>query len=181
MKRAICIILLLCFATQVIAADIIVTKKNHRYEGKIVKTTKGGLLVRTLEGSVVVIPVKDISRIYRGNKIHDFEEGLSYYLEVRRPFLPFIVLSIASGYYAVQKYRDYRDHKEQSEVELPEEDMQNLKDQSKSDMAWCVVSGLLAAGSLWVALRPLEVKIPIARIRVSATPTPNGVTLAFHF
>ena len=58
---------------------------------------------------------------------------------------------------------------------------QNLKDQSKNDMAWCVVSGLLSLGSLYVALRPMEVKIPIARIKLSAVPTPQGITLAFHF
>ena len=180
MKRAICIVLLLFLAVEVMGADIIVTKKNHRYEGQVLKTTTGGLVVRTVEGSVVVIPVKDISKIYRGNKIIDFEERMSYYLEVRRPFLPFIVLSIATGYYAVEKYNSYRDYKRLTDANTPEEDMQNL-DASKNDMAWSVVSGLLSLGSLYVALRPMEVKIPIARIKMSATPTPKGVTLSFHF
>lgn len=178
MKKVACILLLLCFVPHVLGADIILTKQKRKYRGKVIKIIDKGFVVRTVEGSIIVIPKENISKIFRGNKVLDFEEGMSYYLEVRRPFLPFMVLSIATGAYAVKKFQDYQKERDRVRNATPEE-MVNTSDKSKTYLAWCIVSGLFSVGSFYVAIRPMEVKIPIGRINLSATS--NGVMLALHF
>ena len=182
MKIIICFLLCLCFISQAFGGDIILTKQNRKYNGKVIKRTAKGFVVRTVEGSVVVIPSENMKMIYQGNKVYNFDEGLAYYLEKRRPFLPFVILSVAAGAYSVRKYRDYQDHHDQAEAEKLIEagpEYTNLKDQSKKDLAWCVVSGLFSLGSFYVALKPMEVRVPIGRINLSMAP--RGVTLALHF
>lgn len=179
MKRLVSIILLLCFVPQVFCADVIVTKKNRKYHGTVVAKNEKGFVIKTVEGSFVVVPEDHVSKIIRGNLVYDLEEKMKYHLEVRRPFLPFLVLGLATAAYSVKKYQDYRTHRDQAEEEKIGPEYTNLSDQSKKDLAWCIVSGLFSAGSVYVALRPMEVKVPIGRISLSSTST--GVTLALHF
>jgi len=169
---------LLCLIPHAFAADTIVTKKNRKYHGKVIKIIDKGFVVRTVEGSIIVIPKENISKIFRGNKVLDLEEGMSYYLEVRRPFLPFIVLSIATGAYAVKKFQDYQNERERVKNSTLG-DLVDTSDKSKTHLAWCIASGLFSLGSFYVAIRPMEVKVPIGRINVSTTS--NGITVALHF
>jgi len=178
MKKVATILLLLCLIPHAFAADTIVTKKNRKYHGKVIKIIDKGFVVRTVEGSIIVIPKENISKIFRGNKVLDLEEGMSYYLEVRRPFLPFIVLSIATGAYAVKKFQDYQNERERVKNSTLG-DLVDTSDKSKTHLAWCIASGLFSLGSFYVAIRPMEVKVPIGRINVSTTS--NGITVALHF
>jgi len=182
MRKWISILLIFYFSIPLIHADIIVTKQNKKYNGKVIRVTEKGFVVRTIEGSVIVLPKNYVSKIFRGNKVLDLEKKISYYVEVRRPYLPFAVLGIATGVYAIQKYQDYRDHKEKADQALKEADAtdhQYLADKSKKDLSWCIISGLFSVGSFYVALRPMEVKVPIGRINLSARS--NKITLALHF
>lgn len=178
MKKVATILLLLCLIPHAFGADTIVTKKDRKYHGKVIDRNTKGFVIRTVEGSLVVIPQENISKIIRDNKIYDLEERISYYLEVRRPFLPFVVLSIATGAYAVKKFQDYQDERDRVKNSTPE-DLVNTSDKSKSHLAWCVASGLFSLGSFYVAIRPMEVKVPIGRINLSTTS--NGITVALHF
>ena len=118
MKRVVCSVLLLCLTSQMLRADIILTKRGRKYNGKVIRITEKAFVVRTVEGTVIGVPKADIIKIFRDNQVLDFEQGVRFYLEVRRPFLPFIVLSIATGAYGIKKYQDYKDHKEQADAEL---------------------------------------------------------------
>ena len=63
-----------------------------------------------------------MARINRDNQILDFITGERYYLEVRRPYLPFAVLSIATGAYAVNRFQEYdRLHKKAEKQRESEE------------------------------------------------------------
>ena len=180
MKRVICVFLLLCVVSQVMATDTIVTKKGRKFQGKVIRIIEKGFVVRTTEGSVIVLPKENISKIYRDNKVLDFEEGMSYYLEVRRPFLPFIVLAITSGAYCIDRYGQYRDDREDADAVMNDEDKElQYLNSSKKALAASIISGLFCVGSFYIALRPMEVRIPIGKIRMSATS--NGVQLALHF
>jgi len=181
-KVVISILLCLFFVPQLFSADTIVTKKNRKYYGKVIKIIERGFVVRTVDGNVIVIPQDHISKIFRDNKVLDFEKKMSYYREVRHPFLPFMVLSVATGVYSVKRFQDYKEHHRQAEDEKLKNagpDYTNLNDQSKRDLAWSVVSALFSAGSFFVALRPMEVRVPIGRINLSMMP--NRVSLAFRF
>ncbi len=107
MKKTATILLLLCLTPHAFAADTIVTKKNQKYHGKVIDRNTKGFVIQTVEGSLVVIPQENISKIIRDNKIYDLEQRISYYLEVRRPFLPFIVMSIVTGAYCVKSFQSY--------------------------------------------------------------------------
>lgn len=184
MKKLACAILLLVWVPLIFGADVIVLKNGRQYRGKVTGVVeKGkGLMVKTDEGNVVVIPKANVSKIFRDNMVLDFESGERYYLEKKRPFLPFIVLSVATGAYSIKKYQDYRDNRDKSKKETSQtgqSDLQNFKDQSKKDMAECIVSGLFCAGSLYVAFKPIEVRVPIGKINISAIP--NGVMLSLQF
>lgn len=182
MRKWCCIVLILCLFIPSIHADIIITKQNRKYNGKVIRVTEKGFVVRTSDGSVIVLPKNSVSKIFRGNKVLDLENRMSYYVEIRHPYLPFAVLGIATGVYAVSRYQDYRDHKEQADRALQDAgatDHQYLADKSKSDLAWSIISGLFSIGSFYVALRPMEVKIPIGRINLSANS--NRITLALNF
>lgn len=178
MKKWITILLVLALAGQAIAADVILTKQGRRYHGKVIRVTEKGFVVRTVEGSVIVIPKQNVTKIYRDNKVLDFEEGMSYYLEVRRPFLPFVALSVVSGIYGVGKINDYNEKQKQAD-QLEAEARADYLKKSKQDLAMGIVAGLFSVGSFIIAIRPMEVRVPIGRINLSATQ--KGVTLALHF
>ena len=105
MRKWMTSIIILFLTFSLYGADVIVTKSGAKYRGKVIRIIDTGFVVRTVEGSVHVIPKENLSKIYRGNKVLDFEENMSYYLEIRRPFLPFIVLGIASGVFSVKSLR----------------------------------------------------------------------------
>jgi len=178
--------LLLIIVTNTFALDILETRKGTKYRGKIVKvqnTKKGkAFVMKTEQGSTIAIFQKNIARIYRDNQVINLITGERYYMQVRRPFLPFAVLGIASGAYAVNRFQEYnRIHKE-AEKELEEagegDGTINTSDQ-KNAMAAGIVSSIVSVGSLYIAIRPMEIKVPIGKIKVSGTL--NGVNLAFYF
>jgi hypothetical protein len=178
MRKISVLIVFLWFVPLVFGTDLIILKNGHEYKGQVTKIVDNKFVVKTLEGNVIGIPKANVAKIIRDNKVLDFVAGESYYLETKRPFLPFIVLGVATGAYSVKKFQDYQDHRKESNDEtLP--GYQNMKDQSKKDLAECIVSGLFCAGSVYVAFKPIEVKIPIGKLNISAVP--NGVMLALHF
>jgi hypothetical protein len=180
MKRLIYVFLLFCVVTQAMGTDTIVTKRGRKFQGKVIRIIEKGFVVRTTDGSVIVLPKDNISKIYRDNKVLDFEEGMSYYLEVRRPFLPFIVLAITSGAYCVDRYSQYRKDRDEADEAVGDEDKElQYLNSSKKALAASIISGLFCVGSFYIAIRPMEVRIPIGKIRMSATS--SGVTLALHF
>jgi hypothetical protein len=183
MKKWCVILCFLLIGSQVLGQDTIVTKKKKKFQGRVVERTQDGLVMRTIDGNRLVIPTNNISKIIRGNTVYDFEERVKYYLEVRRPFLPFVVLGIASGAYGIKKYQDYSNNRQKRQDALAggglPQDYQYLDDQSKRDLAWCIVSGLFSVGSFYVAFKPMEVKVPIGPIKIGFHP--RGVTLALKF
>jgi hypothetical protein len=181
MRKIICCFLILGFAGWVLAEDTIVTKTNRKYRGTVIDRNDKGFVMRTVEGHMVVIPTDRISQIKRNNLVYDLETKTKYYLEKRHPFLPFIVLSVAAGVYSIHKYQDYVKHRDDAEIAKQEAggNYTYLEDQSKKDLAWCIVSGLFSAGSFYIALRPMEVKVPMGKIRVSASA--SGIQIALHF
>jgi hypothetical protein len=182
MKKVYCVLLILSLISQAFGSDRIITKKNKKYNGKVIKIVEKGFVVKTVEGSVIVIPKTNISLIYTGNKILDFNKKMSYYLEVRHPYLPFAILGIATGAYSVKKFGDYSKMRKQikKENENAEIDSEtNNTNDDKNALAVGIVSALFSVGSFYIALRPMEVKVPIGRLNLSASPC--GMTLALHF
>jgi hypothetical protein len=184
--RWIVISIFLLMATQSFSGDILETRKGVKYCGKIIKIqdTKEGkaVVIKTDEGGTVAVFQKEIARIYRDNQVLDFMTGERYYVEVRRPYLPFAVLGIATGAYAVNRFQEYnRLHdKAERERELAGVDAEtiNTSDQ-KNAMALGIVSSLLSVGSFYVAIRPMEIKVPMGKINLSGIP--KGVRLSLHF
>lgn len=183
MKKWFIVILVLFVGAQVFGQDTIVTLKKKKYQGRVVERTPDGLVMRTIDGNRLVIPTDNIAKIIRGNTVYDFEERVKYYMEVRRPFLPFIVLGVAAGAYGIKKYQDYSNNRQKRQDALAgggiPQDYQYLDDQSKRDLAWCIVSGLFSVGSFYVAFKPMEVKVPIGPINIGFHP--KGVTLVFSW
>ncbi|MBN2415011.1 hypothetical protein JXO52_04180 [bacterium] len=161
------------------ATDIIVTKTGARIEGKVLKRTDDQWAFRRLDGSITIFKTADISQFIRGKYIYDFEKKIQFIVEKRRPFLPFLVLSAGTGYYAVQKFQDYRKHRDEAEADNLGPDYQNLQDESKKDMAFGIISGLFCAGSIYIALRPVEVKTALSTFKLSATPSRLNLAIEF--
>lgn len=180
MRRLFTILLFsLLLSGTVIASDIIVTKKGARVEGKIVDRRQNKYVLKRADGSLTIFDAADISMIIRDNHILDFEKKVHFLIEKRRPYLPFLVLTAATGYYSVKKFQDYAKHRDEADAESPGTDYQNLKDESKKDLAYGIVSGLFCIGSFYVALKPVEVKTVIGTFQLSATP--STINLAVHF
>ena len=180
MKRVFLLLMILVLVPQLFALDVIETRNHQKYYGKVVGRKGNGFLLRTREGSVVVIPNSNILSIKQGNNVYDFESGMKYHVETKRPFLPLAVLGAASGYYAVKKFQDYDKHnKEKQEAEKGQGGVTYSGVQPSSDMAKGIVSSLLCVGSFYVALRPMEVKVPLGKIKISAAP--NQIQVALHF
>jgi hypothetical protein len=182
MKRLIYVLVLLGFTSQLAAADVIETKTNRKYNGKIVKIVDDKIVIKTEEGNMVGIPKSSLARIQRGREVFDFVSGERYYLEVRRPFLPFMVVSAACGAYSVVKYQDYqRSHAryEKEKQEADAADAVNIQDTSKKDLSTSVILAVCSAGTFIMALKPMEVKVPIGKIKIGMAP--NGVRLSLNF
>lgn len=181
MKKIVCISLLFIMASYTLAADVIITKQNKKYEGKVVKTTTKSLIVELVNGTIIVVPKDDIAEVRRGKYIFDFEKKMRYYMEVHHPFIPLMVLAIASGAYSVKKFGEYKDERERIKNETPDQVEKNTSDRSSEFLALGVVSVLLCAGSFYISLKPMEVKVPIGRIKISAAISGNRVMLSFNF
>jgi hypothetical protein len=182
MKKILCIFLLLGFASQVFGTDLIETKKKRVYKGKIVKIVDDKVVIKTEEGSMIGISKSSLSKVTRGKEVFDFQKGERYYLEIRRPFLPFTVLSAACGVYSVLKFQDYkRNHNkyEKEKKDADAKDTTNLKDQSKKDLSTGIILAVCSVGTFIMAIKPMEVKVPIGKIKISMTST--GVGLALNF
>jgi len=182
MKRVIYVLILLGFTSQLTAADVIETKTNRKYNGKIVKIVEDKIVIKTDEGNMVGIPRSSLARITRGKEIFDFVSGERYYLEVRRPFLPFMVVSVACGAYSVVKYQEYQQNHARYEKEKQAAhatDTTNLSDNSKKDLSTSVILAVCSAGTFIMALKPMEVKVPIGKIKLGMAP--NGMRLSLNF
>ena len=180
MNKIISIGIVFLFFAQICMADIIETKTNKIYKGKIIKTSEKGIAVRTEEGNTVVIPKNQLARIQRDKKVYDFLNGEIYYLEKRRPFLPFSVFSVSLGAYSVTKFQDYqKNHKKAEEAKKEDPSVQNLKDKSGKDLAMSIGFGICSVATLILALKPMEVKVPVGKISMHVTPTHIGLALSF--
>lgn len=177
MKKILVLILILTFSGTLFSADLIVTKDKRAYRGQVVKVVNQKYAIRLTDGSLIALHQDQISKIYRGNNLLDFDEGMRYVIQKKYPYMPFGVLSIASGAYSVNRYQEYKRRKDRFKSEDTGE--QNLQDNSGNALAECVIFGVVAAGALYVAFRPMEVKVPIGKINLSAVP--GQVRLSLNF
>jgi hypothetical protein len=179
MKKLARIILLFAIGAQIAAADVIETRNGRTYNGKIVKTVDGKVVIQTDEGSMIGIPRTNLARVRRGNETFDFTTGERYYTEVRRPFLPFTVLSVACGAYSVIQFQEYSKEKNRIRKLEKENEATSLDDKSGQHMTAGIVLAVCSAGSFIMAVRPMEVKVPVGKIKVGLAPA--GVRLALSF
>jgi len=182
MKRLMYVLILLGVTSYSAGADLIETKNNRKYNGKIVKTVEDKIVIKTDEGNMIGIPRSSLARVTRGREVFDFVTGERYYLEVRRPFLPFMVVSAACGAYSVMKYQDYQRNHDRYEKEKLEADASgtvNLEDTSKKDLGTSVILAVCSVGTFVMALKPMEVKVPIGKIKLGMAP--NGMRLSLNF
>lgn len=163
-----------------VQGDIIVTHKNQKYNGKVVKITEKGFVIQLIDGNAIVLPKDNVSMIYRGNELLDLKNGMRYRISVNRPYLPFAVLGAASGGYAIKRYNDYQKVRKNAKSELQGlgPDTQNTKDEKKI-LAESILWGIVSVGSFYIALKPVEMKIPIGRINLSVGF--NQIQFALHF
>jgi hypothetical protein len=183
MKRFVFTLLLLVFMSQGFGADLIITKENRKFKGQVVKVADEKFYVRTTDGTNLAIPRSHVARIYRGNKLLDFEEGMTYLVEKKHPYLPFIVLSVASGAYSVNRYQEYNRRKDayNEYKNSPDYDseLQDVTDNSGKALAESIIFGLFSAGSFYFAVKPMEIRIPVGKIQLGAAP--GGVRLSLNF
>jgi hypothetical protein len=172
--KAVAMIVTMGLCANALALDTIITKQNKKYQGKVVKNTAKGFVIQTTDGSMIILPKQDVTQIYRDNKLLDFEAGMSYYIDVKHPFLPLGILGIGAGIYAVNRFQAYQEN--QRETSATGE--QNLSS-SKTALALGIASTIVSLGSFYVALRPLEMKVPIGKIKMSVMP--GSVRLALNF
>ncbi len=179
MKKLCAALAVLLMGVQFAAADVIKTKNGRTYNGTIVKTVDGKVVIRTDEGNMIGIPRTSLASVRRGKEVFDFETGERYYYEVRRPFLPFTVLSVACGAYSVIQFQEYKKEKDRIEKLERENEATSLSDKSGQHMTAGIVLAVCSAGSFIMAIKPMEVKVPVGKIKVGMSPT--GVRLALSF
>jgi hypothetical protein len=179
MKKMAAACAVLLIGVQIAAADVIETKNGRTYNGAIVKTVDGKVVIRTDEGSMIGIPRASLARVRRGKEVFDFVTGERYYFEVRRPFLPFTVLSVACGAYSVIQFQEYNKEKARIEKLERENEATSLDDKSGQHMTAGVVLAVCSVGSFIMAVKPMEVKVPVGKIKIGMSPT--GVRLALNF
>ncbi len=191
MKKLIFIVFILACSQVSAQYDKIITKQNIVYLGRVVRISAetNRCAVQQLDGNIVVVPIDQIAEIHRGGQVLDFTTNIRYRIEKQRPFLPLLALSIGSGIYSVTKFRDYRDNKEKADLALDEiqdeddSDYTYLNDQSRKDLAWGVISALACVGSTYLALRPVEVRIPVRPFTFSMQPMiyPDRIQFSFSW
>jgi len=184
MKKLAVLVLVFCMAGALAAKDTIVTRQNKKYYGVVIDRKGGHFVIRITDGSIVEIPEENVSKITRDNVVYDLEAGLKYYLEVKRPFLPFVVLGVAAGAYAVKRFNDYADLHREAEEELAQGGavgaVINTRDQ-KQAIAEGIVSTLFSVGSFYIAVRPMKVKVGMGTIELSMQAPRPGVMLSLRF
>lgn len=174
------------FVSSLFGLDTVETRKGMKYQGKIlrIQDTKNGkaFVMQTVQGGTVAIYQKDVARIKRDNQVIDLITGERYLYEIRRPFLPFTILSLASGAYAVTRFQEYSRLHDQAEKDKKalgvDADTINTNDQ-KTAMAAGIVSSIVSVGSFIIAIHPMEIKVPLGKVKVSGTV--NGINVALHF
>lgn len=185
MRKFVFIIIFFAVAAHCFSQDLIITKQDKKYKGKVVKLTEKGFILRLVDGTIIVVPKKDIVRIHRGKMIIDLEKKMRYYKEVHHPYLPLLVLGIAAGAYSIKKIGDYQNEKDRIKKHAKEMELnpalKNIDDNSGEYLTHCIISGLLCLGSSYIAFRPMEVTIPIGPIKMSANYSYKRVMLSFHF
>jgi len=179
----IALILLAVFFVNGFCADVIVLKTGVRIEGKVIKRTRDKWAFRRVDGSLTILETKQIAEYIQGNKIYDIQKKVYFVVEKRRPYLPFLILSAGTGYYAVKKFQDYKVSKKKAaddkiEAELSP-DYTNIKDNSGKDLAYGIVSGIFCVGSFYFALKPVEVKTAMGSFRLTMTPARVNLALSF--
>lgn len=182
MKKIVMIILCLMLLPNLVHSDVIITKQNQKYNGKVVKITEKGFVVQLIEGSAIVLPKDNVSMIYRGNELLDLRNGMRYRVMTNRPYLPFAILGAASGGYAIKRFNDYQKVRKAATEEVSQQGLdpntQNTKDEKKI-LAESILWGIVSIGSFYIALKPVEVKVPIGRINLSMGV--NRIQFALHF
>ncbi len=185
MRRLIYIVIFLAVVSQCFGQDIIMTKQNKKYKGKVIKLTEKGFIIQLIDGTIIVVPKSDISEIHRGKMIIDLEKKMRYYKEVHHPFLPLLVLGISAGVYSIKKFDDYQDErdriKEYNEKKEATPELKNIDDNSGEYLTHCIISGLLSLGSIYISFKPMEVTIPIGPIKMSANYSYKRIMLSFNF
>jgi hypothetical protein len=180
MKKIGAALAVLLIGVQIAAADVIETKNGRTYNGAIVKTVDGKVVIRTEDGNIIGIPRASLARVRRGKEVFDFVTGERYYYEVRRPFLPFTVLSVACGAYSVIQFQEYSKEKKKFNLQKKEQpNVQNLSDKSGQHMTAGIILTICSTGTFIMAIKPMEVKVPVGKIKVGMSPT--GVHLALNF
>lgn len=186
MKRFVFILMGLFFVSQAMAQHSITKKDGVVIQGRVVKRSRDAAAVRTVDGNLIVVQMNDIAQIQSGKIILDFQTQIKYRAEKRRPFLPFLILTGAASVYGVRKFGDYQTHRDEAKKMLdtfPEtnKDYIYLNDKSKRDLAMTVISGVVAVGTAYIALRPIEVKTPIGPFQFSMGVQGSRVQLSMNF
>ena len=182
MKKWAVFILLFAFSTAVLAKDTLVTTQGRKYHGVVIARRSGNWVIRTSDGSVVEIPEAITAMIIRDKIVYDIANGQKYYLDVKRPFMPFMILGVAAGAYGYKRFADYdKLHRaaEEQRQSFPDEVI-NTNDQ-KTALAEGIVSMLVCAGSFYIALRPLKVKVPMGTIELSLQAPRPGIMVSMRF
>jgi hypothetical protein len=86
------------------------------------------------------------------------------------------VLSVACGAYSVVKYQEYQRNKRDNPPGPTGETNLNA---SKKALNTSIILAVCGAGTLFMALQPMEVKVPIGKIKLSMSPA--GASLALNF
>ncbi|MCK5149052.1 hypothetical protein KAR48_20015 [bacterium] len=182
MRQRFLFILLTClFVSQAMGQDIITKKDGLVIRGRVVKRANKAIAIRTTEGILTVVKQADVSSIQRGKMLYDLETQIRYRIEKRRPYLPFLILTGAGAAYAVKQFDEYKKNKKEADAEIRVDDIQNLNDKSKRNLATSIVSGIISIGTAYIALRPIEVKTPLGPFKMSLGIHDTQIRLSMNF
>jgi len=177
LKYAMYVVLLIGMTEQCLASDLFLTRNSGRVRGRVVQRQGSRFVIRTDDGRTIGLDINDILEIRRNDIILDFQTKMRYRIETQRPLMPLAILGVAAGAFAVKSYNDYTKEKDRiNNNPFPDIDM---SDKSGTYMAYTIVSGLVSAGSFYFAFRPVQTRVPIGQLKLSAGP--GTVTLALHF
>lgn len=179
MKRFLTLFSLLLFVFPVfIMADVIVTTDHVKHEGVVKKRLEKGWVIQTKDNQMVLVPTNKIWKIYRGDTYIDFKEKMRYKVKVGRPYMPLAILGIASGIYSVTEFNRYSKNKKEAD-QLEGDAGADWTGKSNQALATGIVSGIVCVGSMYIAFKPVEMKIPMGKVQISAMP--NQIHLSLHF
>ncbi len=178
MKWKLYFLIISILGIQSVFGDTIVTTDKKKYEGKIVKRSEKSYVVRTTDNQMVIVPRNNLWRIYQGEDVIDFKEKMRYKVKVGRPYMPLSILGVAAGIYSVTEFNRYSKNKKKYEAQ-EEENQADYLGKSNQALATGIASAIISVGSFYIALKPVEMKIPVGRIQVSAAS--NQVQVSLHF